>query len=239
MPSAKSAACQKLSVALDCALNLLRSSALVRITIHEASDMAIIGPNPNDDWHRRKRQVIENWDVAISSLSRPAQTMMSRDYEALYATLGVGNFAYVTMRIVGSEYSTKATAASLGMNDRTKAECIAEWSAVKLEWVAPLPSQTDGLEEAIAQFARNFCGKWATTFCSHDSVAVVVELREALEKFMQGRSLPRQKGEVVEAFDKAIAEELPSVSHVQYDSHEICKHFASKVRERLTSNSNP
>ena len=63
--------------------------------------------------------------------------------------------------------------------------------------VAPLPSQTDGLEEAIAQFARNFCGKWATTFCSHDSVAVVVELREALEKFMQGRSLPRQKGEPV------------------------------------------
>mgnify|MGYP005609369521 CR=1 FL=1 len=165
--------------------------------LHEASDMAIIGPNPNDDWHRRKRQVIENWDVAISSLSRPAQTMMSRDYEALYATLGVGNFAYVTMRIVGSEYSTKATAASLGMNDRTKAECIAEWSAVKLEWVAPLPSQTDGLEEAVAQFARNFCGKWATTFCSHDSVAVVVELREALEKFMQGRSLPRQKGEPV------------------------------------------
>jgi len=58
-------------------------------------------------------------------------------------------------------------------------------------------AQTDGLEEAIAQFARNFCGKWATTFCSHDSVAVVVELREALEKFMQGRSLPRQKGEPV------------------------------------------
>jgi hypothetical protein len=37
------------------------------------------------------------------------------------------------------------------------------------------------------------------------------------------------------AFDAAIAAELPRVSHVEYDSHEICKHFASKVRERIAA----
>ena len=35
------------------------------------------------------------------------------------------------------------------------------------------------------------------------------------------------------AFDAAIAAELPRVYHLEYDSHEICKHFAGKVRERL------
>lgn len=39
----------------------------------------------------------------------------------------------------------------------------------------------------------------------------------------------------VEAFDRAVANELPCVSHTEYDSHEICKHFASKVRARLTN----
>lgn len=37
----------------------------------------------------------------------------------------------------------------------------------------------------------------------------------------------------VAAFDVAVSEELPLVSHVHYDSHEICKHFAGEVRKRL------
>lgn len=36
-------------------------------------------------------------------------------------------------------------------------------------------------------------------------------------------------------FDAAVAAELPRVSTVEYNSHEICKHFAEKVRERLQS----
>ena len=39
----------------------------------------------------------------------------------------------------------------------------------------------------------------------------------------------------VKDYDQAISEEIKNVSHVQYDSHEICKHFASKVRSRLTA----
>lgn len=41
--------------------------------------------------------------------------------------------------------------------------------------------------------------------------------------------------DLLPAFDKAVSEELPRVSHVEYDSHEICKHFAGKVRERLAA----
>lgn len=39
----------------------------------------------------------------------------------------------------------------------------------------------------------------------------------------------------LDAFDKAVADELPRVSHLEYDSHEICKHFAAKVRERIAA----
>lgn len=35
-----------------------------------------------------------------------------------------------------------------------------------------------------------------------------------------------------EVFSTAAKEELPRVSHIEYDSHEICKHFISKVFER-------
>lgn len=34
-------------------------------------------------------------------------------------------------------------------------------------------------------------------------------------------------------FDAAVAAELPRVSHVEYDSHEICKHFAGELRKRV------
>lgn len=40
---------------------------------------------------------------------------------------------------------------------------------------------------------------------------------------------------VLDAFDAAVATELPRVSHVEYDSHEICKHFAGEVRKRLAA----
>lgn len=43
------------------------------------------------------------------------------------------------------------------------------------------------------------------------------------------------QSEAVALFDSAVAAELPRVSHVEYDSHEICKHFASNVRERIRS----
>jgi hypothetical protein len=43
------------------------------------------------------------------------------------------------------------------------------------------------------------------------------------------------EGALLNAFDTAVSAELPRVSHLEYDSHEICKHFASKVRERLVS----
>ena len=37
----------------------------------------------------------------------------------------------------------------------------------------------------------------------------------------------------LQQFDEAIAAQLPRVSHLQYDSHEICKHFAGEVRKQL------
>ncbi len=44
-----------------------------------------------------------------------------------------------------------------------------------------------------------------------------------------------QPSPVLAAFDAAIAAELPRVSHVEYDSHEICGHFAAEVRKRLAA----
>lgn len=44
-------------------------------------------------------------------------------------------------------------------------------------------------------------------------------------------------GELVGAFDAAVAQELPRVSHLAYDSHELCKHFASKLRAALAPQS--
>lgn len=44
-------------------------------------------------------------------------------------------------------------------------------------------------------------------------------------------------GDFVGAFDAAVEQELPRVSHLAYDSQEICKHFASKLRAALTPQS--
>lgn len=49
------------------------------------------------------------------------------------------------------------------------------------------------------------------------------------------KAVPVEPTALLAAFDKAVADELPRVSHVEYDSHEICKHFASKVRARIAS----
>jgi hypothetical protein len=43
----------------------------------------------------------------------------------------------------------------------------------------------------------------------------------------------KQEGPTIESFDAAVEAELARVSHIEYDSHEICKHFASKLRKRL------
>lgn len=50
---------------------------------------------------------------------------------------------------------------------------------------------------------------------------------------MTHKTVPVEPTALLAAFDKAVADELPRVSHVEYDSHEICKHFASKVRARI------
>lgn len=47
------------------------------------------------------------------------------------------------------------------------------------------------------------------------------------------QSAPVSREAVLDMFDAAVADELPRVSTVEYNSHEICKHFASKVRERI------
>jgi len=72
----------------------------------------------------------------------------------------------------------------------------------------------------------------------YDPVEVI---RSALSGYQPNEGEPGDYGALIAAaaklgeFDRAVADELPRVSHVEYDSHEICKHFAAKVRERLTS----
>lgn len=41
--------------------------------------------------------------------------------------------------------------------------------------------------------------------------------------------------DAVAMFDAAVEQELPLVSHVEYDSHEICKHFAVNVRKAIAA----
>ena len=55
-----------------------------------------------------------------------------------------------------------------------------------------------------------------------------------LSRSLEKATAPSQT-QLVEAFDACIAAELPRVSHVQYDSYEICKRFASEVRKRITA----
>jgi hypothetical protein len=43
----------------------------------------------------------------------------------------------------------------------------------------------------------------------------------------------------LDLFDLAVSELLPRVTHVQYDSHEICKHFANELRTRIAATQEP
>lgn len=45
----------------------------------------------------------------------------------------------------------------------------------------------------------------------------------------------KNEKDVLSVFDECVAAALPRVSHIEYDSHEICKHFAEKVRERIAA----
>jgi hypothetical protein len=56
--------------------------------------------------------------------------------------------------------------------------------------------------------------------------ALADEVRKALVEHTKDSAL-------LTAFDAAIAAELPRVSHVTYDAHDICEHFAAQVRKRL------
>jgi hypothetical protein len=50
---------------------------------------------------------------------------------------------------------------------------------------------------------------------------------------IKGAAMTNPTSISVEAYDAAVEAELARVSHVEYDSHEICKHFALKLRDRL------
>jgi hypothetical protein len=54
--------------------------------------------------------------------------------------------------------------------------------------------------EAIQKFAHDFCGKWAQTFSSHDRVAIIIELREALEMFLFGEN---ERSKAIDKSDQA------------------------------------
>jgi len=173
--------------------------------LHEASDMAIIGPNPSDDWHRRKRQVIENWDAALSSLSaQPAQTMMSTDYEALrkhlnhrdHFALGIVGGEPVLLRMMPNGTTPIKGMMYRGILSAHKTAFMNECTRLGLEWVAPLPSQTEGLEEPdhICDLLMELHGEFYGKGKAHaDAFRVIPKVVD----FIKSRSLPRQKGEVV------------------------------------------
>ena len=73
------------------------------------------------------------------------------------------------------------------------------------------------------------------TCAKHTGLDAVIELlNEAADEIERlSAKHPAEVTGLLEAFDDAVSQELLSVSHVEYDSHEICKHFASKVRTIL------
>jgi hypothetical protein len=63
-----------------------------------------------------------------------------------------------------------------------------------------------------------------------------VTAEQKIELVRQGWTSPNPPPSApvgVEAFDAAVSAELPRVSTLEYNSHEICKHFAGEVRKRL------
>lgn len=70
----------------------------------------------------------------------------------------------------------------------------------------------EGIGEAVQKFAHDFCGKWANTFSSHDSVAVVIELREAIEKLLRSHGLFSPADQLVKA-GEAMAKDIRLLAH--------------------------
>lgn len=78
------------------------------------------------------------------------------------------------------------------------------------------------------------------TCARHTGLDAVIELLneaadeiDALHARANWQATQAEVTGLLDAFDEAVAQELPRVSHVEYDSHEICKHFASRVRAIL------
>ena len=206
---------------------------------------------------RRKR--IAETKSALTALSAQ-QTYLSDDYEELYELLKAGGEALGWIegaRLSGTRIRQCAEMGRIGdwslyirgrehggsVNEDDKTEFNTECDAFKaeckrlqLQWVAPAPSKVLELSDAetFRRSERHAIDLIQQGVARHIAEARAIGyrdgLREARDKFLSSSSSPS-----VEAFDKAVAEELQNVSHVTYDSHEICKHFAGKVRSRLSA----
>lgn len=83
-------------------------------------------------------------------------------------------------------------------------------------------------------YSQGICGDGAAILKDGQPMTV-----DEIVAALNAKTEQTAQGEAVALFDSAVAAELPLVSHVEYDSHEICKHFASKVRERMKSMPDP
>lgn len=93
-------------------------------------------------------------------------------------------------------------------------------------------SADDSSEEALFEFSVNGAVDEGCDRC--ERLYSADQVREAQLEAIRSHEAERGAQEhAVAAFDVAVSEELPLVSHVHYDSHEICKHFAGEVRKRL------
>lgn len=80
-------------------------------------------------------------------------------------------------------------------------------------------------EAEFKNFHRSLCARFAYCHDEKDWTRDQVSLEEWIAGKAQ-QSLPS-------AFDEAVAEELKSVTAIPFNSHDVCQHFASKLRERL------
>lgn len=142
--------------------------------------------------------------------TQPSQTMMSTDYEALYELLCKGGEAlgwidhnmYPRKRnpvlIVATEDGIGIGNSSVRYANRTSVNGEGglfrkRCEGLNLEWVAPLPSQTEGLEDLAREWVRetyglNLAANSAISFDTAEFVKLVAAFARSL-------SLPRQKGE--------------------------------------------
>lgn len=101
----------------------------------------------------RQRCQAGQCDYAIAHPVQPSQAMMSTDYEALYELLCKGGEALGKCLgqglLLGYHDAAGRNEKELWIGLRpcsTKESFIAECTRLRLEWVAPLPSQTEGME---------------------------------------------------------------------------------------------